>query len=476
MQSKQCDYLNHSRNTPILIIGAGPSGIAAMYELSRHGKPVLLIEESERLGGIARTENYRGFLFDIGGHRFFTKNERIDFIWCRMLGNQFLTVNRISRIFYNGRYFSYPLKPMEVLRKFGLWESIRVVFSYLRSHVMIRKDPENLEEWMILKFGRRLYQRFFERYSEKVWGVSCHEIESDWASQRINGLSLTEVLLNFFRKIGVKSLIESFNYPVLGPQMMWKRFAEDSIAAGSKISMKCCAKTVFHDNRRVQSVSCNDNGESRLIPCDFLLSSIPIPHLIKGLQPSPPPPVREAARRLKFRAFIQVGLIVQIPNLFPDQWIYIHDPNLKVGRIQNFTNWSSAMVPDPSFSSLGMEYFCDINDELWRQSDDELVQLASREFEELGLGHAKQVADGFVVREPYAYPVYNKDYKKHIEVIRTYLSRFENLITMGRNGMHRYNNMDHAMLTGMLAAENVLGAKHDLWNVNEEKEYLEMQT
>ena len=476
MQSKQGDYLNLSQNTPILIIGAGPSGIAAMYELSRHGRPVLLIEESERLGGIARTENYLGFLFDIGGHRFFTKNERIDFIWRRMLGDQFLTVNRISRIFYNGQYFNYPLKPLEVMKKFGLWESMRVVFSYLRSHVMIRKDPENLEEWMILKFGQRLYQRFFQRYSEKVWGISCHEIESDWASQRIKGLSLTEIVLNFFRNIGVKSLIESFSYPVLGSQMMWKRFAEVSVTAGSKILMNCCAKTVFHDNGRIQAVSCIENEENRLISCDFLLSSIPIPHLINGLQPSPPPLVSEAARQLKFRAFIQVGLIVQSPNLFPDQWIYIHDPSMKVGRIQNFSNWSPAMAPDPSFSNLGMEYFCDMNDDLWNLSDDELIQLASREFDELGLGRAEQVADGFVVREPYAYPVYTRDYKQHIEVIRTYLRRFENLITMGRNGMHRYNNMDHAMLTGMLAAENVLGEKHDLWNINEEKEYLEMKS
>ncbi len=474
IRSQPGDSLEFSE-PPVLIIGGGPSGIAAAHRLSEARHPALLIEQSSRLGGIARTEEYRGFFFDIGGHRFFTKNEEIDSLWHRMLKDRFRRVVRNSRIYYQNQFFKYPLKPFEAMAKFGPWESARVILSYLDSHRKGGSAPRNLEEWMIRKFGRRLYELFFERYTEKVWGIPCREIESDWADQRISGLSLAEILRNFLHpgRNRAKSLIESFHYPVRGPGMMWDRFAEDIANNGGRVLLQCRGETVFHDTRRILAVQCSHHRVNRTIPCRYLLSSMPLSHLIRRMDPPPPREIRHAAEGLRFRSLIQVCLIIRMPTPFPDQWIYIHDPGRKVGRIQNFRNWSAAMSPDPAFHHLGMEYFCNRNDSFWNQPDADLISLAAAELEALELGRADQVSEGFVIREPFAYPIYDRKYREHIAAIRSYLSGFENLVSMGRNGMHRYNNMDHAMLTGRMAAENVLGASHNLWNVNEDAAYLE---
>lgn len=459
----------------IVVAGAGPAGLSAAYELARSGIGPVVLERHRLVGGIARTERYKGYRFDLGGHRFLTKVPEIAALWQEMLGPELLRVPRLSRIFYDGRYFDYPLNVPNLLRTIRFREGLEMLVSYGRSRMRPFSPEETFEHWVTNRFGARLYETFFKTYTEKVWGLPCHELRADWAAQRIRGLSLGSVVRNaFFEDNRVKSLASAFLYPRLGPGQMWEAFADRVREAGS-VQLDTEITAILTAGARVTGLTAHRDGASWEIPVRALISSIPVSRLVAILDPAPPPAVLAAARGLQYRDFIIVNLIVNRRTLFPDNWIYVHSPNVRVGRIQNFKNWSPSLVPDASRSSLGMEYFCSVGDALWERSDHDLVELATAEIEALGLARSSDVEDSCVIRERAAYPVYDADYRRHLDVIRDHLARFENLQTVGRNGMHRYNNQDHAMLTGLLAARNVLGASHDLWEVNTERSYYEEQ-
>lgn len=461
-------------DTPIVVIGAGPAGLTAAYECTLRNKKPIILDQGDTVGGMARTESYNGYHFDIGGHRFFTKNETIRQLWENIMGEDFLKVQRLSRIYYKDRFFSYPLSIMNALSNLGVIESFLIFLSYISAQIKTGAKDETFEQWITNRFGRRLFETFFKTYTEKVWGIPCSEIRADWAAQRIKGLSLITAISNALLGVkNAKSLINTFDYPVEGPGMMWQRLVEEIQSLDGQVQLNSKVIRIEHNRRRIQKVFCKNGDKVIEFPAEQLLSSIPINQFVYLLSPDAPHEIFNAAQKLKHRSFIIVGLIINKADLFPDQWIYIHSPDVHVGRIQNFKNWSAAMVPEPHTTSIGMEYFCDKDDDLWKLTDRELADIAMSELSFLGLADSKDVMDFYVVRQPYAYPIYDEIYQENLGIIRKYLNSFENLQTMGRNGMHRYNNMDHSMLTGMLAAKNVFGAAHNLWEVNEEEAYLE---
>jgi protoporphyrinogen oxidase len=461
---------------PVAVLGAGPAGLTAAYALTKAGVPVTVIEAGPQVGGIARTETYKGFRFDIGGHRFLTKLPEVQALWEEWLGPELLRVRRLSRINYAGRFFDYPLRLPNVLANLGVGESLRIGLSYLRARISPIAPEESFEDWVTNRFGDRLYRTFFKAYTEKVWGVPCTVIRAEWAAQRIRGLSLTHAVRHsVMRRQAPTSLADAFYYPRLGPGQMWERAAEFVRTNGGEIRLNADVDSLHHEHGQITSVTVNSNGERQRLPVRSVVSSIPLPSLVRRIDPAMPPAALDSASRLTFRDFIIVVLILKKADVFPDQWIYVHSPDVTVGRIQNFKNWSSALVPDASKTSLGMEYFCDAGDAIWTMSDDSLGALAGAELERIGLAEAALVEDSCVIRQRRAYPVYDVDYRGHVEALRGALGTFRNLQTIGRNGMHRYNNQDHSMLTGLLAAENVLGAHHDLWDVNTERSYYEEQ-
>lgn len=459
----------------MIIIGGGPAGLTAGYELARRGYDVHIVEKGDKVGGIARTETYKGFRFDIGGHRFYTKIEQVDRLWDEILGDDFIVVPRLSRIFYDGKLYHYPLEWRNALWNLGLIESLLVLLSFVRAHLFPIRPEETFEHWVVNRFGRRLFEKFFKTYTEKVWGIPTHVLRADWAAQRIRGLSMVGAIKNalFGQQGDVKSLINEFKYPVLGPGMMWERFAEAVERCGGTVELNTEAVRLKHNQDSITGVVVRQNGIERELAADHVISTAALDDLVRSISPPPPQKVMQAASALKYRDFLIVVLILRTAETFADNWIYVHSPEVRVGRIQNFRNWSEAMVPDPSMTSLGMEYFCNEDDALWRMPDNELIQYAAGELEQIGLGRSGAVIDGVVLRQRKAYPVYDADYRQHVETIRRYLDTTANLQTIGRNGMHRYNNQDNSMLVAMLAVENLEGASHDLWDVNTDRSYYE---
>lgn len=461
-------------NPPVVIIGAGPAGLSSAYELLKKGVKPLVIEKSDRVGGMARTETFKGNHFDIGGHRFFSKNKEISRLWEVMLDGNLLRVKRKSRIYYQGKLFNYPISLFNVLSNLGPYESLLVLLSYFKSVVRPGSLEETFEQWVSNRFGKRLYEIFFRTYTEKVWGIPCTEIMADWAAQRIKGLSLMEAVRNALTGTNdTSTLINEFSYPVNGSGMVWHRFQKEIEKGGGAVSLNSRAQRLKHNNTRITHIRFNRQGHDEQRPIRHLISSIPLPRLLTMLDPAPPQEVLRAAGRLCFRAFILVVLIVKKSESLPDQWVYVHERHVRVGRIQYFHNWSPAMVAESGNNLIGMEYFCNQGDRFWETGDACIVAAAIDELAELGLVDRNEVHDGTVVRQPDAYPIYDKGYDERVTAIRNYLEGFTNLQTIGRNGLHRYNNMDHSMLTGVLAARNVLGARYDLWTVNEAREYLE---
>lgn len=457
-----------------VIIGAGPAGLTAAYELARRGIKPFVYEKSANVGGLARTEEYRGFRFDIGPHRFFTKVEEIEKLWVQMLGPEFRKVKRLSRIYHRQRYFSYPLSISNVLRNLGLLEGFLIFASYCNVWLRPRIKEESFEQWVTNRFGYRLYSTFFKTYTEKVWGIPCSEIRADWAAQRIKGLSLIKAVAEaLFSRGDAKSLIREFYYPRLGAGQMWEAFREKVERLGGSVVLESPVVRLYRENYRVLAVTVSAAAPPRTIRGEHFVSSMPVSQLISILDPAAPEEVVAASSALKYRDFIIVMLIFNCKDVFPDNWIYVHSSEVRVSRIHNFKNWSPDMVPDPNKTALGLEYFCSRDDDLWNRSNAELIELGTREIEQLGLAELRLIEDARVIRQPMAYPVYDSDYRRHLEVIKTFLSRFENLQTIGRNGMHRYNNQDHAMLCGLYAARNLLGANHDLWEINTERSYHE---
>ena len=473
--------------TNVAIIGAGPAGLTAAYLLSKNEVDVTVLEaDPVYVGGISRTATYKGFGFDIGGHRFFSKSKAVEDLWTEILPNDMLVRPRSSRIFYGGKFFAYPLRPFEALFKLGVGRSILCVLSWMKARLMPVRDPRNFEDWVSNQFGKRLFKTFFKSYTEKVWGMSCREISADWAAQRIKGLSLGSAIRNALfpkrqpkdRTKVIKTLINSFRYPRKGPGMMWEACAEKTKQMGGRVEMGCkvtaCSYDEVTSTWTVQYK--NESGQTQTLEAEHVISSAPMRELVRGLTPEVSPRAIQAAESLKYRDFLTVMLILKDRQKFDDNWIYIHDPSVKVGRIQNFRSWSPEMVPDPDKACYGLEYFCFENDGLWASSDADLIELAKRELMKIGLAEEGDVLDGCVVRQKKAYPVYDDDYAKHVETIRLELEeRFPNLHLVGRNGMHKYNNQDHAMMTAMLCTENILANTklYDLWQVNGDAEYHE---
>jgi protoporphyrinogen oxidase len=463
-----------------VVIGAGPAGLTAAWELCKLGIPAVVFEADSQVGGIARTASYKGYGFDIGGHRFFTKVDLVKDIWHEILGDELLTRPRLSRIYYDDKFFDYPLRPMNALMGLGPVEAVRIGLSYVKAQVMPEPEERNLEQWVSNRFGRRLYEIFFKTYTEKVWGMRCTEIGADWAAQRIKNLNLAtavkNALLGQSKRGGevVTTLIDEFEYPRRGPGMMWERCEGLLAARGYPTHLLTPVVRLHHDFRRATAVTVRDaSGRERREEGAWFLPSMALKDLIHACDPLPPEDVVAAADRLRYRDFLTVVLIVKQPELFPDNWLYIHSPRVRLGRIQNFKNWSPDMVPDPAMSSLGLEYFVQEGDDLWTMGDDDLVELGRRECAAIGLVREADVVDGCVVRVKKAYPVYDGGYKAAVDTVRGFLETLANVQPIGRNGQHRYNNQDHSMVTAVYAARNIAGAAHDVWNVNVDAEYHE---
>jgi protoporphyrinogen oxidase len=463
----------------VVVIGAGPAGLTAAYLLAKDGVKVTVLEADSIVGGISRTASYNGYRFDIGGHRFFTKIKPVEDLWHEVLQDNFITVPRMSRIHYSGKYFDYPLKAMNALSGLGLWNAALIVLSYFWSHFRPYPVEENFEQWVSNRFGKRLYRIFFKTYTEKLWGMPCTEIRAEWAAQRIQGLSLAKAILNAAalqrRSDSIKSLINEFQYPRFGPGQMWEETTKRIEALGSEVLMRHDVTRLEMRDGRIVAVRARTPLGERRIEAEHFISTMPVRHLVRAIDPAPPENIRAAGEGLNYRDFLTVALMISQDDIFPDNWIYIHTPGVKVGRIQNFNNWSRAMVPKPGTTCVGLEYFCFEGDGLWTSRDEDLIELAKKEIGQLGLVDPSKVFDGTVVRQPKAYPVYDSTYGEHLLTVRSFIDPIPNLHTVGRNGMHKYNNQDHSMFTAMLTLENMRGATHDVWSVNTDFEYHEEQ-
>lgn len=474
--------------TKTVVIGAGPSGLGAAYLLSKHGHRVLLLEaDPVYVGGLSRTVNYKDHLFDVGGHRFYSKSQEVIDFWNTILAEDLLTRQRVSRIYFNGSFLKYPLSPLDTFGALGPLYSLNCLGSFCRARLSPREPVLSFEDWIINRFGEKLYQTFFRSYSEKVWGLPCSQISADWAEQRIHKLNLLTLIKNAFLPLALrrgkspqaKSLIHEFHYPRRGPGQLWERVADVIRDTGGEILLDRKVESIawMHENRF--EISCRDSkGRQYLERADRIISSMPMPALVKALGPDLPKEIVTSSLQLKHRDLLIVAVIVEGRDLFPDNWLYIHSPSVKVGRIQNYNNWSPDLCSNQSQTCLALEYFCSRGDQLWQSSDEKVKELARAELQQLRLCNKQVISDACVLRVPDAYPVYDLGYASHVKIILDYLrSHFPELQTIGRNGLHRYNNQDHAVMSGFLAARNVLAGEilYDLGKINQEALYFELK-
>ena len=461
-----------------IVLGAGPAGLAAAYRLSREGYPVTVLEKEKQVGGLSKTYEYKDCYFDIGGHRFFTRIDEVMQLWIELLEDKLKITPRLSRIFYQGKFFDYPIKPLKALLKLGLLESVLVGLSFVRIKLFPQPRIRTFEEWVSQQFGRRLFRIFFKTYTEKVWGVPCDQISAAWAAQRIKDLSLKSLIksaLGGSRSKKIRTLIPEFHYPERGPGMMYSALAEGIEIKGGEMEVGSDVIKIKRDNTGIISVQVKTDGGNKTWAGKYFLSSISVTECLQKLDPPPPPEVLGAAGFLSFRAHVAVNLLIDQKEIFRDNWLYIHSPELGMGRIQNYKNWSSRMVCNQDITTLGIEYFCDEGDELWNTADEDLIALAKKELAATNLVSTDRVFDGFVKRSANAYPVYKIGYQDKLEVVKSYLNQFQNLQCIGRSGQYQYNNMDHSILSGILAAKNIIKPekKQDVWHTKVEDKYIE---
>jgi protoporphyrinogen oxidase len=470
--------LGGTRLDPIVIIGAGPAGVSAALELTRSGAPVVVVEQQDVIGGISRTIPHEGALFDVGPHRFFTKNQEVQALWEGALPEDFLSVDRLTRIYYQAKLLAYPISISDTLAKVGPLQAAGFGFSFLAAQLrgkLAPREPVTFEDWVVASFGRKLFEAFFKTYTEKVWGIPCSQIGAEWAGQRIKGLSLWEAVRSALLKPRdqVKTLVEQFRFPRLGAGMMYERFAALAAEKGAQFALGARVTGIRLEGPRAVAVQVERDGHAEEIPCSFVLTSNPVTEVALTLSPAAPAPVQEAARALRYRCHMCVNLLVE-GDLFPDQWVYVHAKEVVLGRIANYANFSPAMRGPARQTPVTVEYFQFPDDALYASPDPgAVIEHAKRELKLMGLLDPARVTSGFVVRSPAAYPVLDLAYAPRLQVIRQYLDTLDNLQPMGRGGMFKYNNQDHSIATGLLAARNALGAHHDVWAVNIDAEYHE---
>jgi protoporphyrinogen oxidase len=467
----------------ILIVGAGPAGLACANELFVQKNKdffIDLIEKDSQVGGISKTVEFDGYYYDLGGHRFFSKIKEVNQLWKKTLSKDFISRKRLSRIYYNYKFYDYPLKIKATLFNLGLYESFRIGISYLKSKLFPMKDEQNFEQWVTNRFGSRLYNTFFKTYTEKVWGLPCSEIRAEWAAQRIKNLSLISAVLNALpwkkKNTKVKTLIDKFNYPKYGPGMMYEKMAEN-ILKNKNFNLNINSEVLglsFKNNKwcaKIKETSRIYNQEY-----DFLVSTMPISSLIINMDYDIPIEIKDIASKLKYREFLIVCLVFDKPNKLKDTWIYIHDKSIKIGRLQILNNWSPYMVKDKNHASYGAEYFCSEGDDLWKTPDSKMVELAVKELKKINLvPNNYRCIQGKVVRVKKTYPVYDKFYADNISKLISFIKTIPNLQVAGRAGTFKYNNMDHSIYTGILAAKNIIlnENRYDIWSVNQDEEYHE---
>jgi len=472
----------NENNNKTIIIGAGTAGLAAGWELTHCGQPVLLIEKEKKVGGLCQTFDFDGYKFDFGGHRFFSKQPEVRRFWEKILGEDFLTRDRLSRIYYRKKFFMYPIKLADALMKLGPAESLLIgaslVFTRIKK-LWSRRKEVTFEDWVVNRFGRRLFNHFFKSYTEKVWGVSVKELGSDWAAQRMKDISLFQIVKSFFIKTRpgqIKSWIEKFQYPKYGPGMFCDRVAEQIKEKRGEIALGETVEKIIHKNQIIEKIIIkNEDGGIRELAIKNLISSMPLNLMLSLLSPAPPERILALTKKMRFRSFFDVCLIIDKKDIFPDNWIYIHEPEVSLVRVQNFKNWSPFMCPNGNKTNVGVEYICWDSDDLWKAKDSDLIDLAAKELQQIGLVEPGLVKKGFIIRSRYAYPVYHLNYKEDLAEIFAYLSGFRNFQTIGRAGLYRYNNMDHSILSGFYAARNVLGqGAHNVLEINADEDYSEI--
>lgn len=461
----------------VAVVGAGPAGLATSYALLQKGIEVEVFEADNAVGGMAKTISLWGQFVDLGPHRFFSSDPRVNQIWLEVIGDEYSMVNRLTRIYYKERFFDYPLKPYNALSGLGFWESLRCILSYISANLFHARDGSTFEGWVTSRFGSRLFEIFFKSYSEKLWGISCKALDADFAVQRIKKLSLIEAIKSAFFGSGEtkhKTLVDEFAYPNLGAGIVYERMAGKVLGMNGKIHLNCRIVSVHPISPEHSSPIIKfSDGTSRAF--DHVVSTMPITLLVEQMRA--PEEIYAHSNALKFRNTILVYLKISEENLFPDQWIYVHSANLQTGRITNFKNWVPSINQGHSDAILCLEYWCDDSDAIWTADENELVKLATREIYLTGLVSTNCVLDGHLIRIPRSYPVYAIGYKRHLKPIQKFFSTQKGISVIGRYGSFKYNNQDHSILMGMLCAENLAdGASHDLWQLNTDYEYQESST